>query len=40
VTGTGTDLGKSYVAFCRANMDQIEKKIKDEIWVLSTMEVI
>ena len=39
LTGTGTDLGKSYMAFCRGNMDQIEKKIKDDLWVLNTMEV-
>ena len=39
LTGTGTDLGKSYMGFCRGNMDQIEKKIKDDLWVLSTMEV-
>ena len=40
LTGSGSDLGKSYMAFCRVNMDQIEKKIKDDLWVLSTMEVI
>ena len=40
VTGTGSDLGKSYVAFVRGNMDQIAKKISDDLLVLSTMEVI
>ena len=39
LTGTGTDLGKSYMAFCRGNMDQIEKKIKDDLWVQGTFEV-
>jgi hypothetical protein len=39
VTGTGSDLGKSYVAFVRGNMDQIAKKISDDLLVLSTMEV-
>ena len=27
------------MGFIRGNMDQIEKKIKDDLWVLSTMEV-
>ena len=40
LTGTGTDLGKSYMSFCRGNMDQIEKKIKDDLWVTTTFEVI
>ncbi len=39
VTGTGSDLGKSYVAFVRGNMDQVAKKISDDLLVLSTMEV-
>jgi hypothetical protein len=39
VTGTGSDLGKSYVAFVRGNMDQVAKKISDDLFVLSTMEV-
>ncbi len=39
MTGTGSDLGKSYVAFVRGNMDQIAKKISDDLLVLSTMEV-
>jgi len=38
LTGTGTDLGKSYMSFCRGNMDQIEKKIKDDLWVTTTFE--
>ena len=32
-------MGKSYMAFCRGNMDQIEKKIKDDLWVQGTFEV-
>jgi hypothetical protein len=39
VTGTGSDLGKSYVAFVRGNMDQVAKKISDDLLVLGTMEV-
>ena len=39
MTGTGSDLGKSYVAFVRGNMDQVAKKISDDLFVLSTMEV-
>ena len=39
LTGSGTDVGKSYIAFVQGNMTQIEKKIKDDLWVLSTMEV-
>ena len=39
VTGTGSDLGKSYVGFVRGNMDQVAKKINDDLFVLSTMEV-
>jgi hypothetical protein len=27
------------MAFCRGNMDQIEKKIKDDLWVQGTFEV-
>jgi len=38
LTGSGTDVGKSYIAFVQGNMTQIEKKIKDDLWVLSTME--
>ena len=39
VTGTGVDLGKSYVAFVRNNMDTIAKRITDDLWVLHIMEV-
>ena len=39
VTGTGTDLGKQYITFVRSNQDQVGKKITDDLWVLSTMEV-
>ncbi|XP_071749164.1 calcium-dependent secretion activator isoform X2 [Lepeophtheirus salmonis] len=38
VTGTGSDLGKQYMSFIRANMDQIAKKISDDLWVLNVME--
>ena len=39
LTGSGTDVGKSYIAFVQGNMTQVEKKIKDDLWVISTMEV-
>jgi hypothetical protein len=39
VTGTGTEQGKSYVAFVRNNMDIIAKRISDDLWVLNVMEV-
>ena len=39
VTGTGTDLGKSYIACLRLNMDIITKRISDDLWVLNAMEV-
>jgi hypothetical protein len=39
VTGTGTDQGKSYVAFVRNNMDIVAKRISDDLWVLNVMEV-
>lgn len=39
MTGNGTGLGKAYMSFVRANMDQIAKKITDDLWVLSAMEV-
>ena len=39
MTGTGTDQGKSYVAFVRNNMDIIAKRISDDLWVLNVMEV-
>ena len=32
-------MGKSYVGFVRGNMDQVAKKINDDLFVLSTMEV-
>jgi len=38
VTGTGTDLGKSYVSCVRVNMDIITKRISDDLWVLNAME--
>ncbi len=39
MTGTGTDQGKSYVAFVRNNMDIVAKRISDDLWVLNVMEV-
>ena len=39
VSGNGTDLGKSYVQFVRTNMDVIGKRVNDDLWVLSAMEV-
>ena len=39
MTGTGVDLGKSYVSFVRNNMDNIAKRITDDLWVLNIMEV-
>jgi len=38
VTGTGMDLGKSYISFVRINMDIITKRIADDLWVLNAME--
>ena len=39
VTGSGVDEGKKYVSFVRGNMDQIDKKITDDLWALSAIEV-
>ena len=39
VSGNGTDLGKSYIQFVRTNMDVIGKRVNDDLWVLSAMEV-
>ena len=39
MTGNGTGTGKQYMGFVRGNMDQITKKITDDLWVLSVMEV-
>ena len=39
MSGTGTDLGKSYISFVRRNMDSITKRIADDLWVLNVMEV-
>jgi len=38
VTGTGMDLGKSYVTFVRNNIDTIAKRINDDLWTLNVME--
>ena len=40
VTGSGVDEGKKYISFVRGNMDQIDKKITDDLWALSAIEVI
>ena len=32
-------MGKQYMTFVRNNMDQVAKKITDDLWVLSAMEV-
>ena len=37
--GNGTGLGKQYMGFVRGNMDQIGKKITDDLWVLNVREV-
>jgi len=34
----GTGMGKQYMTFVRNNMDQIAKKITDDLWVLGAME--
>ena len=39
MTGSGVDEGKKYVSFVRGNMDQIDKKITDDLWALSAIEV-
>ena len=39
VTGSGVDEGKKYISFVRGNMDQIDKKITDDLWALSAIEV-
>jgi len=32
------ELGRSYVAFMRVNMDQIRQKLTDELFILNTLE--
>ena len=39
MTGSGVDEGKKYIAFVRGNMDQVDKKITDDLWALSAIEV-
>ena len=39
MTGNGSSLGKQYMSFVRGNMDQVAKKISDDLWVLGVMEV-
>ena len=38
VTGSGVDLGKSYIQFVRNNTDTVAKRINDDLWVLNVME--
>ncbi|XP_063706788.1 calcium-dependent secretion activator isoform X1 [Culicoides brevitarsis] len=38
VSGSGKDVGQSYVSFMRNNMDQIRGKITDELWILTFFE--
>jgi hypothetical protein len=39
LSGNGSGLGKQYMGFVRANMDQVAKKINDDLYVLGIMEV-
>ena len=38
MTGSGVDLGKSYIQFVRTNMDVLTKRINDDLWILNVME--
>jgi hypothetical protein len=38
VTGSGTDLGKSYILFIRSNLDTLSKRITDDCWILIVTE--
>ena len=38
MTGSGVDLGKSYMQFVRTNMDVLAKRINDDLWILNVME--
>ena len=38
VTGSGTDLGKSYILFIRSNLDTLSKRITDDCWILVVTE--
>ena len=38
VTGSGTDLGKSYIMFIRSNLDTLSKRITDDCWILIVTE--
>jgi len=33
------ELGRSYVAFMRVNMDQLRQKLTDELFILTMLEV-
>ena len=39
VSGSGSELGKSYVNFARNSMEQIRQKVNDELWILNLFEV-
>ncbi|KAF0293887.1 Calcium-dependent secretion activator 2 [Amphibalanus amphitrite] len=39
VSGSGRDLGQSYVTFTRNCMDQIRQKVSDELWILNVFEI-
>lgn len=38
VSGSGKDMGQSYVNFARNSMDQIRGKVTDELWILNFFE--
>ena len=38
MTGSGTDLGKSYILFIRSNLDTLSKRITDDCWILIVTE--
>ncbi|XP_046655109.1 calcium-dependent secretion activator-like isoform X6 [Daphnia pulicaria] len=38
VSGSGRDLGQSYVNFTRNSMDQIRSKVNDELWILNLFD--
>ncbi|RWS31419.1 calcium-dependent secretion activator-like protein [Leptotrombidium deliense] len=38
VSGSGKEIGKSYVNFVRNSMEQLRQKVADELWVLSLLE--
>ncbi|RWS05469.1 calcium-dependent secretion activator-like protein [Dinothrombium tinctorium] len=38
VSGSGKEIGRSYVNFVRNNMEQLRQKVADELWVLTLLE--